>query len=87
MIPVYSGTQPGTARCKPAELSRTVTLDVQYLGLGNGLEGETPAARRASTELHREDFTLTWQTMPARGIAVVGPSIKLEMDIQIVPRG
>lgn len=68
-------------------VSRTVTLDTQYLGLGNGLEGETRAACRATTELHREDFTLTWQTMLARGIAVVGPSIKIEMDIQIIPKG
>ncbi|MEU5654424.1 YceI family protein [Streptomyces sp. NPDC047737] len=67
-------------------VSRTVTLDTQYLGLGNGLEGETRAACRATTELHREDFTLTWQTMLARGIAVVGPSIKIDMDIQIVPK-
>ncbi|MET7856635.1 YceI family protein [Streptomyces sp. NPDC005318] len=67
-------------------VSRTVTLDTQYLGLGNGLEGETRAACRATTELHREDFTLTWQTMLARGIAVVGPSIEIDMDIQIVPK-
>ncbi|WP_392670412.1 YceI family protein [Streptomyces sp. LN785] len=67
-------------------VSRTVTLDTQYLGLGNGLEGETRAACRATTELHREDFTLTWQTLLARGIAVVGPSIGIEMDIQIVPK-
>ncbi|MEV5602039.1 YceI family protein [Streptomyces sp. NPDC052299] len=68
-------------------VSRTVTLDTQYLGLGNGMEGEARAACRATTQLHREDFTLTWQTMLARGIAVVGPSISVEMDIQIVPKG
>ncbi|MCT2541466.1 MULTISPECIES: YceI family protein [Streptomyces] len=67
-------------------VSRTVTLDTQYLGLGNGLEGETRAACRATTELHREDFTLTWQTMLARGIAAVGSSISIDMDIQIVPK-
>lgn len=68
-------------------VSRSVTLDTQYLGQGNGIEGETRAACRATTELHREDFTLTWQTMLARGIAVVGPSISIDMDIQIVPKG
>jgi polyisoprenoid-binding protein YceI len=67
-------------------VSRTVTLDTQYLGLGNGLEGETRAACRATTELHREDFTLTWQTMLARGIAAIGSSISIDMDIQIVPK-
>ncbi|MET8174879.1 YceI family protein [Streptomyces clavifer] len=68
-------------------VSRTVMLDTQYLGLGNGLEGETRAACRATAELHRQDFTLTWQTMLARGIAVVGSSIEIDMDIQIVPKG
>ncbi|MFB6818385.1 YceI family protein [Streptomyces sp. NPDC056347] len=68
-------------------VSRTVTLDSQYLGLGSGLEGETRAACRATTELHREDFTLTWQTMLARGIAAIGSSIAIDLDIQIVPKG
>ena len=50
------------------------------------MEGETRAAVRATTELHREDYTVNWQSMLARGIAVVGSSIRIEMDIQIVPK-
>ncbi|MET9953913.1 YceI family protein [Streptomyces sp. NPDC006339] len=67
-------------------VSRTVTLDTQYLGLGSGLQGETRCACRATTELHREDFTLTWQTLLARGIAAVGSSITIDLDVQIVPK-
>jgi polyisoprenoid-binding protein YceI len=67
-------------------VTRTVTLDTQYLGMGNGMEGEIRAVVRATTELHREDYTVNWQSMLARGIAVVGSSIKVEMDIQIVPK-
>ncbi|WP_340379598.1 YceI family protein [Streptomyces sp. SS7] len=67
-------------------VTRTVTLDTEYLGLGNGMGGETRAACRARTELHRDDFTVSWQTMLARGIAVVGPSIRVELDVQIVPK-
>ncbi|MEU0067565.1 YceI family protein, partial [Streptomyces albidoflavus] len=67
-------------------VTRTVTLDTEYLGLGHGMEGETRAACRAVTELHRDDFTVSWQTMLAKGIAVVGPSITIELDIQIVPK-
>ncbi|MFJ2112243.1 YceI family protein [Streptomyces sp. NPDC087850] len=67
-------------------VTRTITLDAQYLGIGNGMAGETRAAVRASTELHREDYTVNWQSMLARGIAVVGSSIKIDMDIQIVPK-
>ncbi|MEV5434738.1 YceI family protein [Streptomyces sp. NPDC052682] len=68
-------------------VTRTVTLDTEYLGLGNGMEGEVRAACRATTELHRDDFTVSWQTMLARGIAVVGPSITVDLDVQIVRKG
>jgi polyisoprenoid-binding protein YceI len=65
-------------------VTRTVTLDTEYLGLGNGMEGEVRAACLATTELRRDDFTVSWQTMLARGIAVVGPSIEIELDVQVV---
>ncbi|WP_405879699.1 YceI family protein [Streptomyces sp. NBC_01136] len=68
-------------------VTRTVTLDTKYLGLGHGMEGEARAACRATTELHRDDFTVSWQSMLARGIAVVGPSIRIESDVQIVQKG
>jgi polyisoprenoid-binding protein YceI len=68
-------------------VTRTVTLDTEYSGLGNGMEGELRAACRATTELHRDDFTVSWQTMLARGIAAVGPSIRIELDVQIVQKG
>jgi polyisoprenoid-binding protein YceI len=67
-------------------VTRTVTLDTEYLGLGNGMEGEVRAACRATAELHRDDFTVSWQTMLARGIAVVGPSIRIDLDVQIVQK-
>ncbi|WP_369368994.1 YceI family protein [Streptomyces sp. CG4] len=68
-------------------VTRTVTLDTEYLGLGNGMDGEVRAACRATTELHRDDFTISWQSMLARGIAAIGPSIRVDLDVQIVPRG
>ncbi|TPQ20105.1 YceI family protein [Streptomyces sporangiiformans] len=67
-------------------VTRTVTLDTEYLGIGNGMEGEVRAACRATTELRRDDFTVSWQTMLARGIAVVGPSIRVALDVQVVPK-
>ncbi|MFB7505066.1 YceI family protein [Streptomyces broussonetiae] len=67
-------------------VTRTVTLDTEYLGLGNGMEGEVRAACRATTELHRDDFTVSWQSMLARGIAVVGPSIRVDLDVQLVAK-
>ncbi|MFD0605922.1 YceI family protein [Streptomyces aureus] len=55
-------------------------------GSGQRHGGETRAACRATTELHRDDFTVNWQTMLARGIAAVGSSVTIELDIQIVPK-
>lgn len=64
-------------------MSRSVGLDTTYLGTVNGgYEQELRCAALAKTELHREDFTLNWRSMLARGIAVVGPTIQLELDVQ-----
>ncbi|MBP2406401.1 hypothetical protein SNS2_5027 [Streptomyces netropsis] len=66
-------------------VSRNVSLDARYLGLGTGIMGETRAACSASAELHREDFTLDWRSMLSRGIAMIGATIRIELDIQAVP--
>ncbi|OIV38637.1 hypothetical protein BIV57_04905 [Mangrovactinospora gilvigrisea] len=68
-------------------VSRSVQLDTNYLGNGSGMEGETRVACFASAELHREDFTLNWRKMLAKGIAVVGATIRIELDVQAVYQG
>ncbi|MFJ3924079.1 YceI family protein [Streptomyces sp. NPDC090022] len=65
-------------------VSRSVTLDTEYLGTGTGLEGEPRAACRATARLNREDFTLNWQSTLAQGIAAIGSSVQVELDVQIV---
>jgi polyisoprenoid-binding protein YceI len=68
-------------------VSRSVGLDTTYLGTVNGGYGEElRCAALAKTELHREDFTLNWRSMLARGIAVVGPTVQLELDVQAMYR-
>ncbi|MEU3710969.1 YceI family protein [Streptomyces catenulae] len=68
-------------------VSRSVALDTSYLGVVNGGYGqELRCAALAKAELHREDYTLNWRTMLARGIAVVGPTVKLELDVQAMYR-
>ncbi|KFG74530.1 YceI family protein [Streptomyces mutabilis] len=67
--------------------SRSVGLDTTYLGMVNGgYDQELRCAALAKAELHREDYTLNWRSMLARGIAVVGPTIQLEMDVQAMYR-
>ncbi|WP_030744028.1 YceI family protein [Streptomyces sp. NRRL F-5135] len=68
-------------------MSRTVKLETDYLGSVNGGYGEElRCAAKARTELHREEYTLNWRNMLARGIAIVGPTIQLELDIQVMFR-
>ncbi|MEB8340304.1 YceI family protein [Streptomyces endophyticus] len=68
-------------------VSRTVDLETGYLGVVNGgYAEELRCAALATAELHREDYTLNWRTMLAKGIAVVGPTVKLEMDLQAMYR-
>ncbi|WP_037683805.1 YceI family protein [Streptomyces griseus] len=68
-------------------VSRSVSLHTTYLGTVNGGYGEElRCAALATAELHREDYTLNWRTMLARGIAVVGPTVQLELDVQAMYR-
>lgn len=67
--------------------SRSVGLDTEYLGTVNGgYDQELRCAALAKAELHREDFTLNWRSMLARGIAVVGPTVQLALDVQAMYR-
>lgn len=68
-------------------VSRSVSLDTDYLGSVEGGYGEElRCAALASTELHREEYTLNWRSMLAKGIAIVGPTVQLELDIQAMHR-
>ncbi|WP_408055831.1 YceI family protein [Streptomyces lycii] len=67
-------------------VSRSVSLDTEYLGSGHGVEEELRVACRASTQLHREDYDLNWRHMITQGIAAVGSTIDVHLDIQVIPR-
>jgi polyisoprenoid-binding protein YceI len=61
-------------------MTSDVQLDTTYLGMQewNGVR----AGCTATTELHREHFTVNWQQMLARGVPVVGSTILIQLDIQ-----
>ncbi|MEU8976411.1 hypothetical protein AB0D11_45935 [Streptomyces monashensis] len=65
-------------------MQATVEPDTAYLGLGAGMESEPRVAYKAVTELHREGFALTWQKMFTHGIAAIGATVRIELDIQVV---
>jgi Uncharacterized conserved protein len=61
-------------------MTSDVQLDATYLGMQewNGVR----AGCTATTELHREHFTVNWQQMLTRGVPVVGSTIEITLDIQ-----
>ncbi|MBX9364342.1 YceI family protein [Streptomyces sp. WAC04114] len=63
---------------------RPVDLDLAYLGTGLDPWGGTRAAFRATTELHREDFAMNYNQVLQAGIAAIGTTLKVELDIQAV---
>ncbi|GAA0343100.1 YceI family protein [Actinoallomurus spadix] len=64
---------------------RPVDLDLTYLGTGPDLWGGVRAAFRATTELRREDFAMTFNQMVAAGIGAIGTTLRVVLDVQAVP--
>lgn len=64
--------------------TRDVDLDVACLGTGSDPWGGTRAAFRATAELQRHDFALNYNQVVAAGIAAIGTTLKVELDIQAV---
>ena len=64
--------------------ARPVDLDLTYLGTGSDPWGGTRAAFRATAELHRDDFAIRFNEMVAAGVALVGTTLRVELDVQAV---
>ncbi|RJQ67558.1 hypothetical protein D5S17_33560 [Pseudonocardiaceae bacterium YIM PH 21723] len=60
----------------------TALLDTRYLGLQEWNGSRTAIC--ASTELHREDYTLNYRQLLGKGINVIGSTIKIELDVQAI---
>ena len=67
--------------------TRSVTLDVEYLGAVTDPWGGRRVAFTASTEVDREDFGLTWNVALETGGVLVGKTITIEIDTELVFEG
>ncbi|MGI5456147.1 YceI family protein [Streptomyces sp. CA-249302] len=63
---------------------RPVDLDLAYLGTGSDPWGGTRAAFRATTELRREDFAMNYNQVVQAGIAAIGTTLRVELNVQAV---
>ncbi|GAA0506663.1 hypothetical protein GCM10011581_41860 [Saccharopolyspora subtropica] len=65
-------------------VTRPVRLDTRFAGVGPDPWGGTRASATATTQLRREDFAITFNQALQTGIAAIGTTLKVEIDIQAV---
>jgi polyisoprenoid-binding protein YceI len=63
---------------------REVELDLTYGGWGPDPWGGVRAAFHAETQLHRNDFAINYNAMVRAGVAAIGTTVKIELDIEAV---
>ncbi len=65
------------------DVTRPVTLDVDYNGTVQDPWGNTKAGFELSGALNRKDFGLTWNTITEAGSMLVGEEVKLVISTQL----
>lgn len=63
---------------------RQVELELRYGGCEQDPWGGQRAAFHAETQLNRDDFAISYNALVRAGVAAVGSTIKVELDIQAV---
>jgi polyisoprenoid-binding protein YceI len=66
------------------DITRPVTLDVHYGGSGPDPWGGTRMALTATTQLHRGDYEINWNMGLPGGLTLIGPTLRIDLDIQAV---
>lgn len=66
------------------DITRTVDLDVAYLGTMPDLWGGLRAGFSATTQLGRDDFSMNWNQSVIAGITAFGRTLRIDIDIQAV---
>ncbi|GAA4610916.1 YceI family protein [Saccharopolyspora hordei] len=65
-------------------VTRPVRLDTRFSGVGPDPWGGTRASATATTQLRREDFAMNFNQALQTGIAAIGTTLKVEIDVQAV---
>jgi polyisoprenoid-binding protein YceI len=65
-------------------VTKPVALEVTFDGVGTDPWGATRAGFTAKTEVNREDWGLTWNAALEAGGFLVGKTVTLELDVELV---
>lgn len=77
-----TGTVTGDLTIK--DMTRPVTLDVDYVGHAHDPWGNDRAVFSASATIDREDWGLTWNMILDTGGLLVSKTIRLEIEVELV---
>lgn len=65
-------------------VTKSVNLDVEFLGEQNSPFGDKRVGFSANTKINREEFGLTWNVALEAGGVLVSKDIKIELDVQAI---
>jgi len=67
-------------------VTKSVKLDVEYMGSDKDPWGNTKAGFELKGRINRKDFGLTWNALTEAGGALVSEEVRLEANIQLVKK-
>jgi polyisoprenoid-binding protein YceI len=82
--PGKSGTWAVTGDLTVRDVTRPVTLDVDFEGANASPMGDQRIAFSALSEVDREDWGLTWNVALETGGVLVGKKVRIELNVQAV---
>ena len=65
-------------------VTREVTLDTEFSGIGKDPWGSYHAGFSAATSIDRKDFGLTWNSALETGGVLVGDQVKITIDLELI---
>lgn len=66
------------------DVTKPVTLDVEYLGQAKSPWGTTSAGFAAKTSIDRKDFGLNWNVALETGGILVGDKVNIAIELEVV---
>ncbi len=79
-----SGTWDVTGDLTVRDVTRPITLEVDFDGANASPMGDERIAFSAATEVDREDWGLTWNVALETGGVLVGRKVRIELNVQAV---
>jgi len=67
------------------DVTKPITLDVEYLGQSESPTGSTAAAFSASADFERENWGVNWNVALETGGFLVSKNVRIEIETELVP--